>query len=225
MWERTKEAVQKATKIVEAAWIKNGMAIAKSGQYARSIHSVFIDSDNEIIGIVFNTAPYASALEHGLKPFDMKPYFMKSKRIKISKKGKKYLTIPFRHGIPGTVTMPAMPENIYKEVKKKGRLGKSDYGIRSKIIRDKEKGELARYTWKTGLYSNMVRKGIKGHSQYLTFRVVSENSPAGSWWHPGIQAKHIAQRTAEEVAPEIEEIITKAINEDIQSFLEGGENA
>lgn len=228
-WNYTKEAVERATKILEATWIKNGMAIAKTGNYARSIHSFFVvDNDIDFIGVVYNDAPYAAALEYGLSPFDMKPYLLNSKYARTSAKGNRYLRIPFRHGIPGSITLPAMPQKVYQRAKQltgNKRLGMINYGIRTKLntgFKDEQGRGVGPYTWKTGPYYGMKKYGRKGHTQYMTFRTVSSVSPSGSWWHPGIKEKRIAQKSSEEVAQEIEHLITNAINKDIENILKGG---
>jgi len=53
----------------------------------------------------------------------------------------------------------------------------------------------ATYTWKTGLYNEMVRvvrpKGKGVHTQYMTWRRVSDKSPAESWWYPARAARPV----------------------------------
>ncbi|MGB9660652.1 MAG: hypothetical protein ACPL5F_01370 [Moorellaceae bacterium] len=213
MWEALKEAVARSTKLIEATWKQNGMAIAKTGNYARSIISVYPADDEGFAGTVINTAPYAAALEFGRPPFDMKPYLLASKKARLGRYGSKYLRVPFRHGIPEAVTLPPMPKEIYQEVRRKGRIGERLEGWRSKLT---PKGP---YTWTTGPYSGMQRLGRERHSQYMTFRTVSDRSPASSWWHPGIKARRIAERTVEQVVPQIERLLAEAVDRDLQDIL------
>lgn len=216
MWEAIREAVARSVKLIETTWAQNGMAIAKTGNYARSIQSIYPADNEGFDGVVVNTAPYAAALEYGLPPFDMKPYLLASKKARVGKRGQRYLRVPFRHGIPGTATMQAMPPEIYRQVRrlKPGqRLGESDIGRRSKLT------PAGGYTWTTGPYSGMVKTGRARHTQYMTFRTVSDNSPASAWWHPGIKEKKIAHRTAEEVAPQIEREIAAALDRDIADLI------
>lgn len=221
MWEVTRNAVERSVKLIEATWIQNGMAIAKTGNYARSIHAIYPADDEGFAGVVVNTAPYAAALEYGLPPFDMKPFLLASKFARVGKGGQRYLRIPFRHGTPGAVSMPAMPREIYERARrlKPGQqlplsaAGKQ-WGQRTKL------NPVGPYTWKTGLYAGMTKRGIKGHSQYMTFRTVSDNSPASAWWHPGIKEKRIAWRTAEQVVPQIERMLTAALDNDIEKLFE-----
>lgn len=56
-------------------------------------------------------------LEKGVQPFDLKKMLQTSNKVRISKDGKKYLVIPFRHGTPGSKTLPPMPEEVYKEAR------------------------------------------------------------------------------------------------------------
>lgn len=57
----------------------------------------------------------------------------------------------------------------------KGRLSKKMMKAAGIAGLDKQEG------WKTSPYQGMVRMGKKGHTSYLTFRIMSETSPATSW--------------------------------------------
>ncbi len=62
-----------------------------------------------------NKASYAKALEEGVQSFDMKKALYTSDKVRITKDGKRYLVIPFRHGTPGSTSLRAMPQEIYEK--------------------------------------------------------------------------------------------------------------
>lgn len=72
---------------------------------------------------------------------------------------------------------------------------------------------------KAGKYEGMTKNGAKGQTQYMTFRVVSDSSPTGSWWHPGYQAHHIAQGVADFCRPAVEKMIGEAAAADMVSAI------
>ncbi len=189
--------VADTTARVQVAWVEAAQTISKSGEYARSIQAQYPVGDDPFKGQVFSTAPYAAALEYGTGERDLKTSLLGSPKAKTSKTGSRYIIIPFRHGVPGSQGLPAMPQAIYAEAKRlshygtsKAHLGPSPWGQRTKLPVGAMPGP---YTWKTGLYSGMVKAGTPKHSQYITFRVVSSRSDPSSWWYPGFSARHIRQ--------------------------------
>lgn len=123
----TANAVRTATEAVQQRWIDNSMRAFKkpTGGYILGIDDGLIyPHENDVYkGAVFNNVPYASAIEHGRQPYDMKRALYTSSKVKISKKGKRYLIIPFRHGVPRaggkpSATLQTMPQNIYQRAKK-----------------------------------------------------------------------------------------------------------
>ena len=154
-----------------------------------------LDSDG-FIGSVELNGKLPNMIESGFSSFDMKIGFGKSSRVKKTKDGGWYLTIPFRHSIPnsnGSFGAP-MPKDIYKVAKKlapgskmsvKGNLGKSWTG----------------YQHKSNIYDGLQRI-VKSYnkatqSQYYTFRRVSNNSDPMSWHHPG----YVGAKIAESIMP------------------------
>ena len=117
----TAQAVNQSTEAVQQRWIDNSKNAFKrpTGAYMAGIENgLNYPFDNDIYkGAVINTAPHASAIEHGQQPYDMKRALFTSPKVRISKKGKRYLIVPFRHGAPGAggkeaSTLPTMPKNI-----------------------------------------------------------------------------------------------------------------
>lgn len=249
----TRDAVRSATvDIVQRTWIEyaSGVWVAYSGgvfrvnsvtgEYVRSIQDGvrFLD---DLTGEVFSTSPHSSIVEDGVKPYDMKEKLLASPKAKTGKDGRKYITVPYRHGTPGTVGMSAMPVSVYNLANQlgfsrkngvikafftgrkytwNGSLKESSDGQRSHFGSHPGAG----YTWKTGQYSGMVKMGKPGHSQYLTFRRVSENSDPKSWQHPGVKPRPIREAVIENTKEDVLQLIRRGFEMDLYFMGLGGDN-
>lgn len=224
----TAKAVEQSTLIVQQIWQSYAMGArvtysggsfivqSRNGDYARSIQRQF-PYRSRTSGIVFADSLEADMVEDGYGPYDMKPKLLSSSKARVNDKGQRYITIPFRHNVPGAgATGAAMPQNIYNQAKRLdfstitgrnpwgrftylwgGRTGASSQGQQTKA---KVGGMTAPYQWKTGQYSGMVRMkdSATGKSGgYLTFRRISENSDPNSWWHPGQKPRPVTQAVIE----------------------------
>jgi hypothetical protein len=250
----TSEAVRDSMNIVQRTWIQYASGVnvtysggtfrinSVSGAYLRSLEDGirFID---DLSGEVFSNSPYGHWIESGTQPRDMKEKLLSSPKAKTGKDGKRYITVAFRHGAPGTTTMPAMPQSVYKDAKQLGysrrgnglgstkhewggRLGANATGQRSHIPphpggsgADGAKG----YTWKSGLYTGMVKVGQANHSQYMTFRRVSDNSDPRSWMFPGTKPKPIREAVAENTREEVLQLIRRGFEMDLYFMGLGGD--
>jgi hypothetical protein len=242
----TSEAVKEATGVVQRTWIEyaQGAPVTysggtfrinpRTGEYARSIQDG-IRFPDDMTGEVFTTSPHGSIIEDGQKPRDMKIKMLMGGKAKIGKNGKRYITVPFRHGTPGATTMPSMPKAVHNEAKKLdysrrngelsskkytwgGRL-KGDVGERKTHV-DPHPG--AGYTWKATQYSGMVRVGQQGHSQYFTFRRLSENSDPKSWMHPGVKPRPVREAVKENTQDEVLRLIRNGFEMDVYFLGLGG---
>lgn len=248
----TKEAVRAVTTdLVQRTWIEyaSGATVSYSGgtfqvhsvsgEYVRSIQDG-LRFPEDLTGEVFSTSPYGAVIETGQPARDMKAQLLGSPKAKTGKDGKKYITIPFRHGTPGAVGMQAMPKNVYNQAKTLGfsrrnnilkswftgqkytwggKLGDSAQGQRSHS--GNHPG--ARYTWKSGMYSGMVRTGKSGHAQYMTFRRISENSDPRSWQFPAVKPRPIREAVIENTREEAIELIRRGFEMDLYFMGLGGD--
>ena len=249
----TSEAVHAAlVDTVQRTWIEyaSGVTVVYSGgtfhvntisgEYVRSIQEG-LRMMGSLTGEVFSTSGHGSLIEDGIKAYDQKDKLLSSPKAKTSKSGSRYITVPFRHGTPGTVTMPAMPQHVYDSAKTLGysrknnfltaaitgrryswggRLQKTSEGQRSHIAPHPGKG----YTWTTGLYSGMVKMGKENHSQYLTFRRVSSNSDPRSWQFPGVKPRPIREAVVENTREEVLQLIRSGFEMDLYFMGLGGGN-
>lgn len=249
----TKEAIHSATiDVIQRTWIEyaSGATVTYSGgtfkinvvsgEYVRSIQDGvrFLE---DLTGEVFSTSPHGAIVEEGQRAHDMKPALLSSPKAKHGKGGSTYITVPFRHGTPNTTGLAPMPNHVYNQAKNLaysrkngflktmwtgksytwgGKLGKSSEGQRSHI----EPHRGAGYTWKTGMYSGMVKMGKEGHSQYMTFRRVSSNSAPNSWQYPDVPPRPIREAVVENTKEEVLQLIRNGFSMDLYFMGLGGDS-
>lgn len=116
------KAVRDGGNYINEKWIKNAESKFKhsKGGYARGVREG-TNYPHRGDPLVFNTthpSKIAVYLERGYEAFDLKKMLSTSLKVKVSKKGKRYLIIPFEHGTPGSKTKRAMPKEVHEEAKK-----------------------------------------------------------------------------------------------------------
>lgn len=149
--------------------------------------------------------------------------------------GDSYLIIPMRHRTKGGKSEAGQPktlEDVYPEVQKmmgedfqRSKVTKSAQGS-GKVSPNYwgESVERAEYSWGSRMafpeldefknLQGMVVMGDSKQSSFLTFRVISVNSPADSWIHPGIEAKHYLENIVEGGQEKIQNVIEEALKRD-----------
>lgn len=204
------------------------------GEYARSIHKAGVG----LSGVVYSDSPYAVSIEEGSEAKDLKKIIPFGPRSRMGKNGP-YSIVPFRHGVPGSLSAP-MPEAVYSQVLAKIRSGE----IRKSTVRKEvslesnARGELVQrrqYNWGTrmrvpqfpnleGMVVFNVSAGNQSRGEYVTFRVVSANAPkqskaqkgwANSWLVPSRQGLHITKYVVANTKDVIAESIRAGITMDL----------
>lgn len=187
-------------------WNKAASVLKSSRQeYKNSIYVEKIDDTNYVVGL---NGWLPNAIEQGISGFDEKEGFKSSSKAHMTKGGGWYLTIPFRHAVPGAIGESSvftniMPSKVYKEAKKletgEGLNVKNlpkefqTKGIRSKVVAKSRIFE--EYQHKHSIHSGIQRKkDVTGRGTYVSFRRVSSNSDDDSWIHTGIQARNLAEK-------------------------------
>lgn len=153
----------------------------------------------------------------------------------IRKKGDPYLIVPFRHGVPKALRM-ALPAKVYQELRQliaQGGFALSSVKVspkKSKKIEPNYRGELiprAVYQWGSRLQDapmdhlegmvvmNVPSGPTETRSQYMTFRVISVNSPAHKWIQPMRPGHEFVQKVVEATAEPIKDLISRAIAKDL----------
>ncbi len=126
-------------------------------------------------------------------PRDMKPGLLGGPHARTGSHGR-YNIIPIRH----------RPENLSNDavtaLLQDLRNFRTDFGRRSKIT------PMGHYTWTTG-HESGIRMGDTGP---VTFRTVSDRSPASSWWYPGLPENPMLEAIWNMAKQDVEEIVFRA---------------
>lgn len=188
------------------------------------ITSLQILDEGKMKGAIVLHNVFPNMIESGASAFDMKLGFSKSSKVKHTKAGGWYLTIPFRFAGPGAlgeseIFSGILPKEVHTEVKKLAST-KSEYKSSIKLgealnrmkIPDKYKDPLSRaafsdletkktfdeYKHKSSIYEG-VSQSSKTYqnatqSMFNSFRRVSSNSDPNSWINKGIRARNLAEK-------------------------------
>lgn len=216
----------------------------RSGKYLGSIQ---LRQVNDFTAEVYSTLPYASAIEEGSPARDMKRMLGSSWKVRVNKKGKRYLIIPFRHNTPGSVQGNAMPQAVHDWWKNPGRESSRITGDPERVSGAQGSSITTRqqmtvpgrtYHWGSrlskvalqgmGMDAHQVRRmaGMVNfreqgsgarHSGFITFRIMSEDSPG--WQAPARDGMWPARVTANELRPVAEAGFKLAMEKDVRALL------
>lgn len=195
-----------------AKWVSLAQSMLKttSRDYIGGLQEVEIEQSNtKQVASIALVGQVPNMVENGWPGGDLRKTVIGGPGTKTAKDGSRYVTVPFRHGTPGTggrnVGRP-MPKPIHNAAKALAATlsapgrgtsygGRLDIGgptvgkAADRILRSKEK------PWHWGsIYRGMIReeKTYEGatQNQYITFRRISTNVKRGAahWFHPGIRA-------------------------------------
>lgn len=213
---------------------------SRTGAYARSIQMI---RKSDLEYRVESRARQAQPIESGTRAYDLKQMLRTSAKVRLTKAGKRYLVIPFRHGTPGSVGFAStMPEHVHElaraltasRVKGTARvpnvIGLHDARTRMPVMVTRRA-----YTWgdrlpaglsskrashhRTDPYAGLARfDAPQGrHSQFLTFRVMSEDSRG---WIRAAQPGYWPARTvAREIEGPARRLFAQALAHDLERHL------
>ena len=192
--------------------------------------AMYVDriSDTEVVfGLQPGEDGLALSIEEGKPPFDEKPFFKRSPKVKQKLDGGWYLTVPFRYATPGAVAesdifQKKLPKEIYDIAKNNnGKPIKNSQlptqyqqlGVRKAI--QGVNGVIPEYIHKSPKFQGLVRVDISSTDKekrggYFTFRRVSNNSDILSWIHPGFESKKFMDKALE--SSQIETVVDMAID-------------
>lgn len=170
-------------------------------RYIRAIRLIDSGRLEGIVLLDYSKDKLIQMIEEGASAFDMKEGFLNSSKVKYTKDGRKYLTIPFRLSTPGAVAESdvfsgTLPDEVYQIVKNKVTdIPVSGGGSRSQGL---TLGEIPtqfqqpatrpqinnadgnplfnEYKHKNSIYEGLVKRtdGVTGQSSYGSFRRVAE---------------------------------------------------
>lgn len=179
---------------------------------------------------------YAQEIETGRPARDLKRMLDTSLKTRVTKTGKRYLIIPFRHQVPGADAIgQSMPQEVYdlarqlspSRVVGRGRrlsgTGAMDVKTRKPITVATRK-----YAWgdslpagavpqmqrkHAGMYKFDTSSGNSKSSAYLTFRVMMEGSRG--WVIPPRPGLHLVQGVTDRLQPLAEKAFAEAVKRDL----------
>lgn len=189
--------VSQMASAVKNVWASEAKSRLKTtaNAYISSIHSRMSFGGGGARAEVYLEGSWANKLEHGFKPYDMKPYFARSPKRKVSESGQWYMHVPFRHTTPAATGRNGsiMPNSVYRAARALPQWGKLQSGGSGS-------------SW--GKYEGMQKvpeSSTSKRSAYMTWRTVSEDSPASAFMHPGFEGVHIAR----DLEPQIQDTFLK----------------
>jgi len=234
----TYKAFKRAVALVQYTWkcyamgadMGGGMKLKRpTGGYARSIKTRFYSPFNyEVI----SDSKVAKFLEEGTKELDMKKTHPFGRRSRVTKSGQGYLIIPFRMGVPGSKYYPPLPKQLYMQIR---QMAKQNELILMKRVPGKTyspnyKGEMiprVKYTGGTRITGtgdenleglmvvNLSASPVEKRSSYMTFRVISENSPSFKWIRKAMPGMHITKHVVENTQEAVRDLIEMGLRKDL----------
>lgn len=254
------QAVMQAAANAHELWLSyargmpmpNGQTIRNStGEYLRSIN---LRTTGDFSAEVYSDLPYASIIEDGALARDLKDILNTSFKVRISKKGLRYLIIPFRHNTPGAAIGNAMPQNVYDWWQKKSRARSfvvsahkrlSGTGAFDIATRQPVQVDAWKYSWGTQLKkADLEGLGVTGSAArrmagMVRFRTDPKKGVKRSgyitfrvmvegskgWKVAARAGKHPAQQVAREIEPLLDDLFKAALEKDLAAVLGGLANA
>lgn len=195
------------------------------------IRSLKWDYNSDFSAEVRATYKLAADIETGRPERDLKKMLDTSLKVRLSKKGTRYLIVPFRHNAPGaSATGRAMPFSVYQSARALAASkiishGKRLSGTGAYDIETRKPITVRRriYRWgealeghgrrHQGMYRFESGSGGEKRSSYITFRTMSETSTG--WIVPAKEGLFIAKQVAERLQPAAEEIFSQAVKLDL----------
>jgi hypothetical protein len=161
---------------------------------------------------VYSNLPLAKDIEEGAPARDLKKMLDTSFKVRISKKGKRYLIIPFRHNSPNSVMGNNMPKAVQKwwktaepsfinngKIEYKRRSGTGAYDIKTRLP---IMVPAWRYRWGDRLGKDHLEAlGITGAAAKRLAGMVNFRNPGGDGRKKGSDSQFITFRTMMEGSP------------------------
>jgi hypothetical protein len=244
LFPHTAQAIHDAALLLQAAWVEaaqSGRFFRPGfGSYARGILSPesleYPEDGDPLAALVTNIAAHARIIEEGAPAFSL-PQAIRwaaSPAAKINARGRRYISIPFRHAVPrtgggitGNVQRQMMPQHVYTVAKRLlpgQRLTAGPSKGKAVHVRDLIP-YVPRYAANVrpgyehaSVHEGLRKQGAKGHTAYMTWRTITEDSEG--WNIPAKTGTHIAAIVAEDVTPAIVERVAAAAEQDILAMID-----
>jgi hypothetical protein len=214
------QAVNGIAQATASRWIESVQrAKLWSGEKDAYAKTITYRMTGDFSAVVESDYRYAGDIETGRPPRDLKQMLNTSMKVRVTKKGTRYLIIPFRHNAD-TVPQAARDMSMSTITGHTRRL--SGTGAWSLKTQAPATVRQRKYNWGDRLagpdvaknqqgmvrMNTATRPGVKS-SSYLTFRIMSEKSKG--WIIPAQPGQHIAQGVQQEMQPVAEAFLTEAV--------------
>lgn len=206
--ETVKIALVDSLAEIEKQWESLAKSNLKSGKadYINGL-SIQVGKDG-LSGSVVLSGNFPVRLEKGSGPYDLKPLFSQSSKVKFSKSGGWYMDIPMRQGTPNsTVQSATLTNKVYNQAKKLPAWG---------VLRTNEGSTQSwtGYNYYAATYDYLTKiPQASGKNAYFIWRRVSANSDPMAWWHPGFDGVHLADKITPVATSILESTVVKYIND------------
>ena len=235
----TARAFDAAAKLIQKSWQNWAMGGSLVGaediknpnpRLASSIH-ITKASDFDIN--IETDSRFMERIQNGSPEFDMKTKYPYGKKSRIAQKGKNkgvpYLIIPFRWGTPnrdGSARAHfgnVIPLEVYKILQsRKFRRSETTGGTHPESNFSGENIERAEYDWgdrikddDLGNANGMVKMRSNTGSTYFTFRVISANSPSGSWVRKEVPPNDVVGAVEKTTRKNVEDLLQAGLEQDL----------
>jgi hypothetical protein len=188
-------------------------------EYIAGIKPPQITGENTAVLELEGTIP--NLIEGGAPPYDFRQTHLKGKSSRV---------IAFGHEAPGGAAGPSASPLGYAFRQSMGEASAKSLGRRvAKAAKQLAPGARLRAgmaptlkpTHQADVYAGLQKRGrpaaAGGGSAYLTFRTLSQNSPAGTWMYPGVEARDLSSRVLDDM-----ETLAPAVIDGVLSALLGG---
>ncbi len=229
----TSRAVSVAAKIIQDTW--RGWALGKSVEGAEDIKransrlasSINIQRAGDLDAEIGTNSPFMRRIQQGSPEYDMKKTYPYGRKSRVSKRGRPYLIIPFGWHTPNSkggarahgAMANTIPENLLGVVRKMRRSFTTGETHIEKNARG-EGIERAEYSWgdrlkADGNIGGLVVMNNKRHTTFTTFRVISVDSPAGSWIRKEVPANDVVRAVERATRSSVEAVIEEGLRSDL----------
>jgi len=237
------EAIRQGGLLLQAAWVTQAQSgqwfSANTGTYVRGLQTTdsyqYPAHGNPLAALVVNTAPHARLIEEGHGGFHLPSRipWATTRKARRTKRGRWYLIIPFRHGahrtgtgITGQAQRTMLPRPVYARARRlqPGQhltahvsAGRGVHMPGLTPYRPAYAPNIRPHYTHASIHEGLSKRGARGHTQYLTFRTMRQDSPG---WHIPPQApRPIAHWVVRQQTPVVAQLLVDAATRDVQAAL------
>lgn len=233
MLPATKTAFNVSAQAVQADWQKWAMGGSIDGAEdiknpsPKLAQSIKIQRKGDFEYVIGTDSKYMEQIENGRDAQDMKLTYPFGKRSRVSKDNIPYLIIPFRWGTPNkngnaraSFKANVIPQSLYPIVRKL----KASVTNSEKRLEENAEGipiERATYDWGGRLTKDIVPDSrmegmvrMSGGAGAFTFRIISMNSPAASWWKKRVPPNHVLEGLKRQAEKRTAQLIEEGLKAD-----------